>query len=122
MGADERQPTPSAPAPRKGSSRYRRTPEPMTNPHFPPAEPTFTLLPEPSVSTPSTPSHLLDEIRILRERGLTDDCIHGLLRGFDIDSHTLPTADHSKHALTDQLIRLIWGTPASANAASLSAD
>ncbi len=61
----------------------------------------------------SLPSSVLhDEIRILRDRGFSDDCIHTLLRGFHIDVRPERLADHSRLALSDQLVRLIWGASA----------
>ncbi len=65
-------------------------------------------------------SILLEEIRVLRERGLSDECIHGLLRGFNIDVHPELSGDLWKtalndardNAINDQMIRLIWGNSA----------
>jgi hypothetical protein len=74
----------------------------MTNPHPQSAVP--TLVPD-----PPSDSLLLEELRILRERGLTDECIHGLFSGFNIDAHTEASDQHWKLPTNDQLIRLIWG-------------
>lgn len=69
-----------------------------------------TEIPATSPRTPAQASTiLLEEIRVLRERGLSDDCIHGLLSGFHLDAHPEPTGDYRKLALNEQLIRLIWG-------------
>ena len=71
-----------------------------------------------SLSQPQSPQPnaiLNEEIRILRERGLSEDCIHGLLGGFNIDARSEPSGpaqDHWKTMLNDQLIRLIWGPSA----------
>ncbi len=64
-------------------------------------------------------STLQDEIRILRDRGLSDECIHGLFSGFNIDAHPAPAGCNWSVPLNDQLIRLIWGK---INAAPLQAD
>jgi hypothetical protein len=52
---------------------------------------------------------LQDEIRLLRERGLSDECIHGLFSGFNIDATPEPTSHHWTLPLNSQLIGLIWG-------------
>jgi len=82
----------------------------MTNPHPQPADP--TLIPGSDLNKPTaaqTDSLLMEEIRILRDRGLTDECIHGLFSGFNIDSRTDTSGQHWKLPINDQLIRLIWG-------------
>ena len=71
----------------------------MTNPHPQPIP--LTVIPADSL--------LMEEIRILRERGLTDECIHGLFSGFNIDANPEPSGQHWKLPANDQLIRLIWG-------------
>ena len=75
----------------------------MTNPHPQAAVP--ILVPELAPAA----SQLNEEIRILRERGLTDECIHGLFSGFNIDAHTETSDHHWELPTNDQLIRLIWG-------------
>ena len=76
----------------------------MTNPH------PHTAAPIPVAEVvPASDSLLIEELRILRERGLTDECIHGLFRGFNIDAHTEASDQHWKLPTNDQLIRLIWG-------------
>ena len=77
---------------------------PMTNPHPQPAQP----IPIPE-RNPASDSLLLEELRVLRERGLTDECIHGLFSGFHIDAHTEPSGQHWSLPTNDELIRLIWG-------------
>jgi len=72
---------------------------PMTNPRPQPLP--FTVIPADSL--------LMEEIRILRERGLTDECIHGLFSGFNIDSRPGSSSEHWNLPTNDQLIRLIWG-------------
>ena len=86
----------------------------MTNPHPQPADP--TLVPGSELSTPAASttaaqpdSLLMEEIRILRERGLTDECIHGLFSGFNIDTRPETSGQHWQLPINDQLIRLIWG-------------
>jgi hypothetical protein len=54
-------------------------------------------------------STLQEEIRILRERGLSDECIHGLFSGFNIDAKPEPAGYRWTLPLNSQLIRLIWG-------------
>ncbi len=89
----------------------------MTNSHLQPANPTFISAAEFSAPAAITPplalahpdSLLTEEIRILRERGLTDECIHGLFSGFNIDARPEPSGQHWKLPTNDQLIRLIWG-------------
>jgi hypothetical protein len=78
----------------------------MTNPHPQPAD--LTPIPGPDFTKP-TDSLLMEEIRILRERGLTDECIHGLFSGFNIDARPETSGQHWKLPINDQLIRLIWG-------------
>jgi hypothetical protein len=80
----------------------------MTNPHPNPAGP--TLVPGTELSVPAhTDSILMDEIRVLRERGLSDECIHGLFSGFNIDASPEPSGQYWNLPINDQLIRLIWG-------------
>ncbi len=89
----------------------------MTNPHPHSSDPTLVSAPELSTTAAITPplavadpaSLLAEEIRILRERGLTDECIHGLFSGFHIDAHPEPSGVQWKLPSNDQLIRLIWG-------------
>ena len=85
----------------------------MTNPHPQPADPTLipgSELKNPAALTPAQPDSLLmEEIRILRERGLTDECIHGLFSGFNIDARPEASGQHWALPINDQLIRLIWG-------------
>ncbi len=107
----------------------------MIEPLFPDPEPATTSGTDaPATAAGQRPltrsgSILLEEIRILRERGLSDECIHGLLRGFNIDAHPERSGDLWKTALddarddarsnarsntiNDQMIRLIWGNSAS---------
>ena len=88
----------------------------MTNPQPHPAD--LTPVPGPELITPasaaactaaSADSLLIEEIRILRERGLSDECIHGLFSGFNIDARPEPSGQHWNLPINDQLIRLIWG-------------
>ncbi|MGA8940396.1 MAG: hypothetical protein WB439_14630 [Acidobacteriaceae bacterium] len=81
----------------------------MIEPQFHASRPNTAHLPQ----RPSAPSRTVldEEIRILRERGLSDDCIHGLLSGFNIDARFEPSEDHWKTVVNEQLIRLIWGRP-----------
>lgn len=85
----------------------------MTHPQPNPADP--TLLPGPEVSKPAplttaqADTLLNEEIRVLRERGLTDECIHGLFSGFNIDARPEASGSHWDVPVNDQLIRLIWG-------------
>jgi hypothetical protein len=88
----------------------------MTNPHPQPADPTLIPGSEISIPAPAAPltaaspdSLLMEEIRILRERGLTDECIHGLFSGFNIDARPETSGQHWNLPINDQLIRLIWG-------------
>ena len=85
----------------------------MTNPHPQPADPNLVRGPElkksATQSTAQPDSLLIEEIRILRERGLTDECIHGLFSGFNIDARPEPSGQHWNIPMNDQLIRLIWG-------------
>ena len=89
----------------------------MTNPQpgplpilpFSPAEPEPHAL---RLATPTeAPVHstLQDEIRLLRARGLSDECILGLFGGFHIDANPEPFGPYWKLPLDDQLIGLIWG-------------
>jgi hypothetical protein len=88
----------------------------MTNPQPHSAE--LTPLPRPELVAPPAPtalsaahsdSLLVEEIRVLRERGLSDECIHGLFSGFNIDARPEPSGQHWNLPINDQLIRLIWG-------------
>ena len=88
----------------------------MTNPQLHPED--IIPAPGPELVQPApfhplavTPpdSLLQEEIRILRERGLSDECIHGLFSGFNIDAHPEPSGQHWHIPMNDQLIRLIWG-------------
>jgi len=67
-----------------------------------------------SASPPSAvqeDSLLREEIRVLRARGFTDECIHGLFTGFNIDARPEPSGQHWSIPTNDQLIQLIWGKP-----------
>jgi hypothetical protein len=88
----------------------------MTNPQPHPAD--LAPAPGPELGTPpaaaartaaSADSLLNEEIRVLRERGLSDECIHGLFSGFNIDARPEPSGQHWNLPINDQLIRLIWG-------------
>jgi hypothetical protein len=86
----------------------------MTNPQPQPTDPTLIPGSELSASAPAltvaqSDSLLMEEIRILRERGLTDECIHGLFSGFNIDARPETSGQHWNLPINDQLIRLIWG-------------
>ncbi len=83
----------------------------MTNPQPHPVERPSAPRPE-LVGPASAPSDslLMEEIRLLRERGLSDDCIHGLFSGFNIDARPEPAGQQWNLPINDQLIRLIWGT------------
>jgi len=88
----------------------------MTNPHPSPTDPNVVLASLSGFDAPSPPSievqvtaALQDEIHLLRERGLSDECIHGLLSGFNIDAKPEPASHRWAFPLNDQLIRLIWG-------------
>jgi hypothetical protein len=88
----------------------------MTNPHPQPADPALIPGSALSIPAPAAPpiaaqpdSLLVEEIRILRERGLTDECIHGLFSGFNIDARPETSGQHWNLPINDQLIRLIWG-------------
>jgi hypothetical protein len=90
----------------------------MTNPQPHPADISLSTGPERvqpnALHTPApvhTDSLLLEEIRVLRERGLSDECIHGLFSGFNIEASPEPSGPHWKLPINDQLIRLIWGKP-----------
>ena|ERR1700679_2767797 len=71
--------------------------------------------------TPAMPMSLMleDEIRILRHRGFSDDCIDGLLAGFGIETTQQIERRHttglrsllSPLSVRNQLIPLIWGKP-----------
>jgi hypothetical protein len=52
---------------------------------------------------------LQEEIRILRNRGFSDECIHDLFTGFKIEAQPEPFGHEWRLPLDDQLIRLIWG-------------
>jgi hypothetical protein len=75
--------------------------DPATN-----GAPALHLVPPPEVQVNST---LHDEIRLLRERGLSDECIHGLFSGFHIDANPEPASHRWSLPLNSQLISLIWG-------------
>lgn len=88
----------------------------MTNPQPNPADLNAVLASMSDLQSPASTSMeahvtaaLQDEIHILRERGLSDECIHGLLSGFNIDARPAPAGPHWTLPLNDQLIRLIWG-------------
>jgi len=92
----------------------------MTNPHPNPTDLNVVLASlsgfdapapasiEPPMETQLTAA-LQDEIHLLRSRGLSDECIHGLLSGFNIDAKPEPISHRWTLPLNDQLIRLIWG-------------
>jgi hypothetical protein len=85
---------------------------PQPKPQLAPADPTTNgapalhLVPPPEAQVNST---LHDEIRLLRERGLSDECIHGLFSGFNIDAIPEPASHRWSLPLNSQLIGLIWG-------------
>ena len=83
----------------------------MTNPHPQPADSTVAseLTPLPALIPVRADSLLMEEIRVLRERGLTDECIHGLFSGFNIDARPESSGEPWNLPSNDQLIRLIWG-------------
>jgi hypothetical protein len=83
----------------------------MTNPQPHPADISKIPGPElvPSAAAPAD-SLLIEEIRLLRERGLSDECIHGLFTGFHIDARPEPSGHQWNLPINDQLIRLIWGS------------
>jgi hypothetical protein len=85
----------------------------MTNPQLHPvdllAAPGPELVP-PAASAAHVDGLLMEEIRLLRERGLSDECIHGLFSGFNIDARPEPSGLHWNIPTDDQLIRLIWGS------------
>lgn len=90
----------------------------MTNPQLSPAD--IPVVPRPELvntaaanplSTAQADALLMEEISVLRARGLTDECILGLFSGFNIDAHPEPSGQHWSIPLNDQLIRLIWGKP-----------
>jgi hypothetical protein len=85
----------------------------MTNPQPHPADISTIPGPElvPSAAAPAD-SLLIEEIRLLRERGLSDECIHGLFSGFHIDARPEPSSHQWNLPINDQLIRLIWGKEA----------
>lgn len=83
----------------------------MTHAHPHPVDPAFVPAAAPVAAPPvadQPDSLLIEEIRILRERGLTDECIHGLFSGFNIDAES--SGQYWKLPTNDQLIRLIWGS------------
>jgi hypothetical protein len=53
----------------------------------------------------------MEEIRVLRARGFSDECILGLFSGFNIDAQPEPSGQHWNIPMNDQLVRLIWGKP-----------
>jgi hypothetical protein len=88
----------------------------MTHPQPNPADYSFAPAPTPEHRAAAAPltdiqvnSTLQDEISILRERGLSDECIHGLFSGFNIDAQPEPAGFSWSLPLNNQLIRLIWG-------------
>ena len=88
----------------------------MTHPQPNPADYSFVPASSPELRAAAAPltdiqvnSTLQDEIRILHERGLSDECIHGLFSGFNIDARPEPAGFDWSVPLNDQLIRLIWG-------------
>jgi hypothetical protein len=72
------------------------------------AAPALRLVPHAEAQVNAT---LQDEIRLLRERGLSDECIHGLFSGFHIDATPEPTSHQWSIPLNSQLIGLIWSRP-----------
>ena len=92
-----------------GGMRIQMTnpqPQPLRSLPFSSSESALRLAP---VSEPPADVSLQDEIRLLRERGLSDDCIHGLFSGFNIDANPEPSGQHWNLPANDQLIGLIWG-------------
>jgi hypothetical protein len=90
-------------------------PNPQQNSPLSPAEPATTttalrLVPSAEAQLNAT---LHDEIRLLRERGLSDECIHGLFSGFNIDARPEPASHRWTLPLNSQLIGLIWGKASS---------
>ncbi len=83
------------PAPQRNST------EPLTS-----AATALRLLPPAEAQINAT---LQDEIRLLRERGLSDECIHGLFSGFNIDANPEPASQRWSIPLNSLLIGLIWG-------------
>jgi hypothetical protein len=89
----------------------------MTNPQLHPQQDSLLSPAEPATTAlrlvPSTEAQLnatlQDEIRLLRERGLSDECIHGLFSGFNIDARPEPASHRWTLPLNSQLIGLIWG-------------
>jgi hypothetical protein len=79
----------------------RHSAEPLTS-----AAPALRLVPPAEIQVNAT---LHDEIRLLRERGLSDECIHGLFSGFNIDATPEPASHRWSLPLNSQLIGLIWG-------------
>jgi hypothetical protein len=86
----------------------------MTNPQPHPVD--ITAVPGPELVQPASSAanaaqadSLMEEIRVLRERGLSNECIHGLFSGFNIDARPEPSGQHWNLPINDQLIRLIWG-------------
>ena len=65
--------------------------------------------PAPQLVEAQVNSTLQEEILILRERGLSDECIHGLFSGFNIDARPGPSGHHWTLPHDNQLVRLIWG-------------
>jgi hypothetical protein len=84
----------------------------MTNPQSITPEPDIRATTAPRF-VPSREAHvnttLQDEIHLLRQRGLSDECIHGLFSGFNIDANPEPSGQHWNLPVNDQLIGLIWG-------------
>ncbi|MGC9198014.1 MAG: hypothetical protein ACP5E5_03645 [Acidobacteriaceae bacterium] len=83
----------------------------MTNPNPPTPAPPLLSLQDPHCASNTTDSVLQQEIRVLRERGLADEAILHLLKGFHINAHPEPFGPNWNLPPHDQLIRLIWGQP-----------
>ena len=83
----------------------RHPAEPLTS-----AAPALRLIPSAEAQVNAT---LHDEIRLLRERGLSDECIHGLFSGFNIEARPEAASHHWSLPLNSQLIGLIWGRASS---------
>ncbi len=107
-------------APREECEVQMTNPQPNpqrnSNSHLTPAEPATSaasalrLVPPAGAQVNAT---LQDEIRLLRERGLSDECIHGLFSGFNIDARPEPVSHRWSLPLNSQLISLIWGKASS---------
>ena len=89
---------------------------PQPTPQPSPAEPATAATTAPRLVPPTEAqlnATLQDEIRLLRERGLSDECIHGLFSGFHIDARPEPASHRWSIPLNSQLIGLIWGKASS---------